>query len=98
MEVVRHRRPSLDQQLHDVAPAQLVEHAPEITRELQRRVHPGAGGRRPEHHPQRLPRCHTTVEPDRQSRVVGPHGASPDQHRIGEGAQEVRVGAGPPRR
>ena len=54
MEGVGDGRSALDEDLQDAAPAELVEHRPEVAGQLEARVDPGAGRRPPEHDPQRI--------------------------------------------
>ena len=44
--------PALDEHLQHATPAELVEHGPEVARQLEARVDLGAGRRLPEHDPQ----------------------------------------------
>ena len=54
MEGVGDGRPALDEQLDDVAPAELVEHGAEVPGQLDARVDPGAAGCPAEHDAQRI--------------------------------------------
>ena len=54
MEGVGHGRPTLDEQLDDVAPTELVEHAAEVPATLEAGVDAGAGRRTAEHDAQRI--------------------------------------------
>ena len=86
-----HGGAALDQQLQHALAAEVVEHLVERALHLEGGVDLGAGRGPAQHHPsgsRALDQAHG------ERRVVGPHGAGPDQHGVALGPQAVGVGPG----
>ena len=81
----------LHEDLQHLAPAELVEHAAEVTGQLQARMDRAPGRRLAEHHPQRVATLHVAHG---QRRVVGSDRAGAHQDGVALGPQAVGVGAG----
>ena len=99
MELPRHGRPSLDEQLHHPLGSQLVEELGDLALELGAGAHQCLRGHRSEHDPARIDRSRArkdwrSVVANRQGGVVAAYRTRADEDRIGLGAQAVPVRSG----
>src|SRR5579872_491377 len=96
VEPAGHGGATFDEELEHATTAELVEHGAGVAGELEGRLHGGPGRRPAEHDPQRLAERAAGLARRRthgEQRVVGPHGARPDEHGVALGPEALDVGA-----